>query len=69
VDIHLVFRFDVAYIPQFGPEARRMAIKGGDFIRNGIPFDAPVIPAKAGIQSFVSASPTVCERGFPLSRE
>ena len=33
---------------------------GGGVIWDGIPFETPVIPAKAGIQSVDSAFPRVC---------
>ena len=36
-------------------------ITGGGVIWDGIPFETPVIPANAGIQSVDSAFPKVCE--------
>jgi hypothetical protein len=43
------------------PQERRSALPaGGGFIWNRIPFEMPVISAKAGVQSFGGALPLAC---------
>jgi hypothetical protein len=65
-----------AYTPR---HARRQHLleMGGGVIRNRMPFETPVIPAEAAIQSVSGAFPMACEGDsrrslpcrFPLSRE
>lgn len=53
-DIHLIFSFDVANIPQLGTQAPPVAIQDSDVFGNGIYFVALVIPAKAGIHAKIN---------------